>query len=89
MVRILGIASLLLFSHIALAGAPYVNGVESNDVVARAGCMDPKASESYDMLLNKLSCSPCTQQSARIIRAAPQETFVAVARTVDVRAWIQ
>ena len=91
MVRFLGIAPLLVISHIALVvtAVPHVDNTDTHDVVARAGCQDPKASESYHMQPSKLSCSPCTQRSARIIRVAPQEPFVAVARTMDIRAWIQ
>ncbi|KIM60803.1 hypothetical protein SCLCIDRAFT_1216516 [Scleroderma citrinum Foug A] len=63
MVRFLGIAPLLLISHIALvvaaAGVPYLGNSDNvMDIVAR-------------------SCKSCAQRSARIIRAVPQETFVA------------
>ena len=93
MVRFLGIAPLLLISHIALvvaaAGVPYLGNSDNvMDIVARS-CKSEGASESYDMQLSKRSCSPCAQRSARIIRAVPQETFVALAHSKDVRAWIQ
>lgn len=95
MVRVLGIASLLLISHIALvvaaAGVPHLRDTDTHDVVARAGCLSFRSSESYDIQLSKFSCSPCAQRSAMIlIRAAHLETFVAFAHSVDsVRAWIQ
>ena len=89
MVRFLGIASLLLFSHIALvATEARMDSAEANGV-EMPHCVDPKASKSYDMHLSKRSCSPFAQRNARTTRAAAQELIVAIARTVDVRAWIQ
>ena len=90
MVRFLGVATLLFISHIALVVAvPHLGNTDDvMDIVARVNC-SAGARESYDMQLSKLSCSPCAQRSARIIHAAPQEAFVAIAHTLDVRAWIQ
>ena len=52
MVRVLGIASLLLFSHIALVSAA-TSGRKGYAPLCLTG-----VGESYDNQLNQLSCSP-------------------------------
>jgi len=56
MVRVLGVASLLLFSHIALVSARRTSRITT---LSQATCDTTNdMSESYDIQLNQLSYSP-------------------------------
>ncbi|KIM70115.1 hypothetical protein SCLCIDRAFT_1207411 [Scleroderma citrinum Foug A] len=65
--RFFAIVLLLLISHTVL-------------VVAAAGVLHPGNTDDV-MDIAARACTSCAQTCARIIRAAPQQHFVAIART--------
>ena len=92
MVRFLGVASLLLFSHIALVAADAVPAVraKANDIfmrlLGRDKCPGSDYSESYSTQLNQLSYSFYAQRRAKIMGAARQAPTVVTTGMVNVRA---
>jgi len=81
MVRVFGVAFLLLFSHVALVSAGSTARMPSTSCLSNL-------SESYDIQLNQLSCSPYAQFRAKTTRAALMAPIVVTIGSINVRPWI-